>query len=398
MKLEKVLTYQKGKSPLKGFVSQKQILYLTPEYLRGNSAPNYISDFPGKVEVEDGDLLLLWDGSNAGEFFIGKNGVLSSTMVKFKFNLNDYNREFLFYQLKGIEGYLKSQTNGSGIPHVDRELLLKIKFSRFSSFEQIRIAEILSTADSAIGNTEALISKYQRIKTGLMQDLLTKGIDENGNIRSKSTHKFVVKNGIEVPDEWDVLELEKVCTKITDGSHFSPIPQEEGKLIGNVKDMCDDGFNLKSCTNILDKDFQVLKQQNCSPQKGDVLLSKDGTIGRVLFYDSDFEIVILSSIAILRPKSNIYGNFLSYLLKSSFFQTQLFALESGSALKRIVLKDIRSLKFPFPKNLQEQIEISIRLNKIENLIQIESNKLSKLNSIKTGLMQDLLSGRVRVKT
>ena len=110
MKLEKVLTYQKGKSPLKGFVSQKQILYLTPEYLRGNSAPNYISDFPGKVEVEDGDLLLLWDGSNAGEFFIGKNGVLSSTMVKFKFNLNDYNREFLFYQLKGIEGYLKSQT------------------------------------------------------------------------------------------------------------------------------------------------------------------------------------------------------------------------------------------------------------------------------------------------
>src|SRR5438094_137368 len=107
MKLEKMLTYQKGRSPQKKFISDKQILYLTPEYLRGNSRPYYISDFPTKVEVQDQDLLMLWDGSNAGEFFLGKSGVLSSTMVKFSFDVDKYNREFLFYQLKGFETYLK---------------------------------------------------------------------------------------------------------------------------------------------------------------------------------------------------------------------------------------------------------------------------------------------------
>ena len=68
MKLEKVLTYQKGRAPQKEFTSDNLILYLTPEYLRGNDSPNFIPDFPSKVKVEDGDLLLLWDGSNAGIF------------------------------------------------------------------------------------------------------------------------------------------------------------------------------------------------------------------------------------------------------------------------------------------------------------------------------------------
>jgi type I restriction enzyme S subunit len=204
MELGKILTYQKGKSPQRVHSSDIQVLYLTPEYLRGKSVPQFIEDFPNKVEVENGDLLLLWDGSNAGEVFRGKKGVLSSTMVKFDFDSLRYHRTFLFYQLKGFEGYLKSQTNGSGIPHVDRELLLGLKIQLFTEVEQTKIANILSTADEAIAQTEQLIAKYQRIKTGLMQDLLTKGIDEHGNIRNKTTHKFVVKNGVEVPEEWEV--------------------------------------------------------------------------------------------------------------------------------------------------------------------------------------------------
>jgi len=212
MKLEKVLTYQKGRSPQKEFTSDNLILYLTPEYLRGNGSPNFIPDFPSKVEVEDGDLLLLWDGSNAGEFFKGRKGYLSSTMVKFKFNEEVYNREFLFYQLKAFEGYLKAQTNGSGIPHVDRELFLNIEIEKFNKPEQIRIAHILSKSDSAIAKTEALIAKYQRIKTGLMQDLLTKGIDEYGNIRNEKTHRFKTEKGLKVPEEWETPTVKHICS------------------------------------------------------------------------------------------------------------------------------------------------------------------------------------------
>ena len=135
----------------------------------------------------------------------------------------EFDLQFLYYSLKGRESKIMGLRVGSGLPNIQQKAIkaFEIKYPE-SKPEQTRIAEILSTADEAIAHTESLIAKYQRIKTGLMQDLLTKGIDENGNIRSKETHKFVVKNGIEVPEEWGVVKLGNVCSKIQDGTHFSP--------------------------------------------------------------------------------------------------------------------------------------------------------------------------------
>ena len=71
--------------------------------------------------------------------------------------------------------------------------------------EQAKIAEVLSTVDRAIEQTEALIAKQQRIKTGLMQDLLTRGMDEHGNLRSEQTHKFKDSPLGRIPVEWDPI-------------------------------------------------------------------------------------------------------------------------------------------------------------------------------------------------
>ena len=73
-------------------------------------------------------------------------------------------------------------------------------------YEQNKIADILSTVDQAIDQTEALIAKQQRIKTGLMQDLLTRGIDEEGNLRSEDTHEFKDSPLGRIPVEWEVKE------------------------------------------------------------------------------------------------------------------------------------------------------------------------------------------------
>ena len=117
--------------------------------------------------------------------------------------------DFLYYALKGRESLIMNLRVGSGLPNIQQKEIKEFEFVYPKDKpEQTLIAQILSTADAAISQTEKLIAKYQRIKTGLMQDLLTKGIDAKGNIRSKATHKFVVKNGIEVPEEWEVKTLE----------------------------------------------------------------------------------------------------------------------------------------------------------------------------------------------
>lgn len=398
MKLEKVLKYKKGKSPQKGQNDENLILYLTPEYLRGNSIPNYIPDFSAKVEVLDGDLLLLWDGSNAGEFFKGKKGILSSTMVKFDYDKLEYNSDFLFYQLKAFEGYLKAQTNGSGIPHVDKEILLGLEIENFKKPEQTRIAEILSTADEAIALTEALIAKYQRIKTGLMQDLLTKGIDENGNIRSKETHKFVVKNGIEVPEEWEVDTFSQFCSIIKDGTHLPPKRVTDGIWLLGVSNIIGGEWTLTNSDTQISEEFYNQMHKNWQIEIGDVLLAIVGaTIGKVTQVPTNFpKFTLQRSVCLLRGKEKELSNdFLRLFIESLYFQRLLWNEVNVTAQPGIYLDTIGKFLIGKPR-FEEQLMIVDKLSSIKETIDSLLTNLAKLQSLKTGLMQDLLSGKVRV--
>ncbi len=185
--------------------------------------------------------------------------------------------------------------------------------------------------------------------------------------------------------------LGNLCDLITDGSHFSPTAQVEGYPIVNAKDIPNGYINVDSCTRISEADWNTLKRQNCAPQPGDVLLSKDGTIGRVVYYEADLGVVVLSSIAILRPKECLAPSYLAYLLRSDAFRRQLRTLESGSALRRIVLGDIRELIFCLPKSKPEQAKISEVLSKVDRAIEQTEYLMTKQQRIKTGLMQDLLT-------
>lgn len=265
---------------------------------------------------------------------------------------------------------------------------------------QKEIAIIIRRIDTVIEKTQQVIAKYKCIKQGILNDLFTRGIGADGKLRSTAQEAPELYKSSAlglIPKEWEVETLFDCCDFITDGSHFSPSPIVDGYLIVNVKDMGEYCINYDTCTRISEKDFLSLKGQNCSPQKGDVLVSKDGTVGRVLFFNEEREVVLLSSIAIIRPQQKLLSEFLYLFFKSNFFERQLKALMSGSALKRIVLRDINLLKAVFPKSTDEQRGIATMVSAIENKIQQEEKYLSKTISIKQGLMADLLTGKKEVK-
>ena len=113
--------------------------------------------------------------------------------------------KWLYYLLCSID--LRALNEATGVPSLSRDLLYKISTSTPPPDEQAKIAEVLSTVDRAIEQTEALIAKQQRIKTGLMQDLLTRGIDERGNLRSEKTHEFKDSPLGRIPVEWESASL-----------------------------------------------------------------------------------------------------------------------------------------------------------------------------------------------
>lgn len=378
------IKYYKGKPP-RIKEGNSHLPYLTPDYIRKGSTPEYFPMQPGVILVEDGELILLWDGSNAGEFFKGKKGILASTMVKFD-KVEEAEENYFYYSLKLQEQTLKSKTAGSGIPHVDKESLFNLEVYLPEKSHQSTIATILSTIDQAIEKTEQLITKYERIKTGLMQDLLTRGIDEQGNIRSEETHEFKDSPLGRIPREWEFGIFGEIANLVT--SKYLPSSKEVLPCI-NLENLLEgqgmlDGFSSSSENTSIKNQFR----------KNDVLFGKLRPYLRK-FWHADFNGVCTTEILVFRENENSIGKFIFFVVQSDRFINHSIGLSFGTKMPRTDWKTISSFQTPIiPKS--EQIRIVEVITQNYELVAQEREALRKLVRIKTSLMQDLLTGNVRV--
>lgn len=194
-----------------------------------------------------------------------------------------------------------------------------------------------------------------------------------------------------IPEDWDISNLEDLTIKITDGAHHSPPTFEGGYPIATVENMEYSSINVSACRTISSEDFELLKRNSCSPEYGDVLLSKDGTIGKTFVYKQKDEIVLLSSIAIIRNNKNaLLPQYLMFFLQSPYFYWNLERLRSGSAIKRIVLKDIKRVLLPIP-SLKEQQKIASILSSVDEVIEKTEAIIEQTERVKNGLMQQLFT-------
>ncbi len=175
----------------------------------------------------------------------------------------------------------------------------------------------------------------------------------------------------QLPTHWATASLKQLCTKITDGSHFSPKTEDVGRPYVTVRNLNDGIVDTGNAEKISEEAFHELERSGCRPKCGDVLFSKDGTIGKVALVTED-NFVVLSSLAILRPGSkHLKSKYLKYLLLSPNGMRQIESYFAGAALKRITLDVIVDLVVSVPP-LNEQESIATFLDhettKIDRLI------------------------------
>jgi len=257
----------------------------------------------------------------------------------------------------------------------------------------------LSTVDRAIEQTEALIAKQQRIKTGLMQDLLTRGIDEHGNLRSEKTHQFKDSLMGRIPVGWEVKRLEEVTTKISDRDHTTPTYVEDGVLI--ISPMAfynDEGINFDKCPRITRRAHLFnCRKTNC--QAGDIILHRIGAgLGRVRVVAEDHpEFSILHSLAVIRPDAqHIDTSFLKWSFRSFELEMQMGLGTQSIGVPDLGLDKIGALIFKISNSLEEQQRIGTLLERNQMGLDDQFESVKKLRSLKTALMQDLLTGKKRV--
>ena len=309
--------------------------------------------------------------------------------------LSDFNNSvplWLFYYLQNIN--LRQLNEATGVPSLSRDRLYQIRIKKPPEHEQSKIAEILSTVDRAIAQTETLIAKQQRIKTGLMQDLLTCGIDEQGNLRSEETHEF--KNSLlgRIPKDWEVKRISECCEYIVDCPHSTPEYILSGVPCIRTADMMP-GYLLLSSALCVSKETYVKRIERLEPQKGDIIYSREGERLGIASPVGQERLCLGQRVMLLRPSPDNDSNYLLNIMNAPIFYSRVTRGLGATTSPHINVGDIKESYVRSPRK-DEQKLIGISLSNAQKAINTNRRTVAKLNRLKSSLMQDLLTGKKRV--
>ncbi|ALU75571.1 hypothetical protein AUW17_10020 [Tenacibaculum dicentrarchi] len=251
--------------------------------------------------------------------------------------------------------------------------------------EQQKIAEILSTVDAKISIIDEQISETQNLKKGLMQSLLSKGIG----------HTEFKKSALgEIPKSWEVKEINEV-TSYVDYRGKTPPKVKEGILLVTAKNIKMGRIDYETSKEYIPKELYDEVMSRGIPKIGDILITTEAPLGNVASVDKE-NIALAQRVIKYRSNDNIlYDNYLKYYMLSPLFQLLLEKESTGSTVKGIKGSRLHKLKVLIPP-LKEQEKIASILNSVDEKLGVLSEKKSYYQNLKKGLMQQLLTGLVRV--
>lgn len=343
--------------------------------------------------------LITWSVDGGGRFFYRPKHKFSVTNVSgyMRVDPSKWNPRYVFYLLDLQHRNISFDYQTKAHPSIIRKLYT---LNPLNLTEQNKIANILSTLDQAIEQTEAIIAKQERIKTGLMQDLLTKGIDENGNIRSEATHEFKDSPLGRIPVEWEVEKLSKFYAEPARNGLYKPkdFYGSGHKMIHMPQMFVGLTVNAASAIRVV-VDRSELNRFGL--QTHDLLIARRSLVlegaGRCALVPQIHEPTTFES-SIIRVRLNqeqLIAEFANFFLNSEAGYRMRLPFIRQVAVSGVSGEDVGQFLIPAPDTI-EQKNIINYFNKLEVLVTETLVNLLKLKKQKTGLMHDLLTGKVRV--
>jgi type I restriction enzyme S subunit len=306
---------------------------------------------------------------------------------------------WLYYNLDRFD--LTRLNEATGVPSISREWLEKTPLRDASLAEQQCVADVLEMVDTAMEQTKTMIAKMQQVKAGMMYDLFTRGILLNGELRPprKGAPQLYKESPFGwIPKEWGIARVDS-CGSVKLGRQRSP-DQHSGVWstpylrVANVFD------GYIDFSDILEMDFTPKERKAFSVVSGDILLNEGQSlelVGRCSLYEgNDNQFCFQNTLVRFRASSGHFPSFYRWLFKlcldSGRFKT---IAKQTTSVAHLGADRFARMLAPL-LNLDEQRLIADRLNVEQRLVDIESARMKKLHDLKSGLMHDLLTGRVRI--
>jgi type I restriction enzyme, S subunit len=362
-------------------------------------------------KLEKGDVLLVRssvkpEGVGYPAFFeySYEPVVFSGFVLRFRPNPRKWDYRFLTYLLQSntMRNNVIAYATVSANTNINQQSYKKVPVVCPPLLEQRKIASILSKVDDLIKKIDEIIEETQKLKKGLMNLLLNKGIGHTNYRKVKSIfYEFE-----EIPDTWDFIELERVALysqkgAIKMGPFGSSLKKHELIETSGIKtiwieNIIDNEFNWNYRRYIAREKYQELKEFTVKPN--DIVITMMGTVGRVAVIPNDIGQAIISShlLKITLDQSKCLPKYMYYYLLSRFVEKQIMRESRGIVMGGLNTGVIKSLLVKLPP-LEEQEKIVSHLSNLDSTILLLNIYKKSAGTLKKGLMQKLLTGKIRVK-
>jgi type I restriction enzyme S subunit len=305
---------------------------------------------------------------------------------------------FAYYRIRSLKQEMERLASGTTFLEISKTDFSRIKTWRPLLEEQSRIAAVLDTVDEAIAKTEAVIAKLKQLRAGLLHDLLTRGLDENGQLRDPVAHPEQFQDSPlgRIPREWEVGVLNDLVRDdrpIVYGILMPGRGFPGGMPVIKVKDIKNGRIDL---SDLLLTDPRIDESyQRSRVLPGDLLFTIRGTVGRMALVPP-----VLANANITQDTARVSLETANPMFVARWLEmeepSRFVAVHTiGVAVRGINLADVRKIPIPIVSR-EEHDAIIDCLESIERETDKELEIYEKLRVVKSGLMNDLLTGRVRV--
>jgi type I restriction enzyme S subunit len=304
--------------------------------------------------------------------------------------------DYYYYWTEKLVPELTRRASGTTFLEISGSQFSQIRVPNPPQPERVKITQILDTLDTQIRQTEALIAKLERIKQGLLTDLLTRGIDQDGQLRptpGQAPHLYKDSPLGQIPREWAIREMREVADVVDPQPDHRTPPETDGGVpyIGIGDFDWAGNIDTSACRKVIWSAYDKQKAR-FAIRAEDIIFGKIGTIGLPKKLPAGI-FALSANVLLIQPKGQ--RSFIFHFLNSEGLITQVKEITNTTSQPALGIETMRKLLVPDPAE-QVKSRIAEVIDAHESVLKAEVLSLNQLSQQKAGLMDDLLTGRVRV--
>lgn len=324
----------------------------------------YDGEVPEKVKIQNGDLLISWSASLGAYIWDGGAAFLNQHIFKVEFDKTDIDKMYLKYAVTSKLEAMANLVHGATMKHIVKKDFDNTLIPYPSKSQQEAIVSELDEINSLLALKREQLQKYDKLAQSLFYELFGDPVENEKG--------------------WEISSLSYICASITDGSHNPP--KGIGKssyLMLSSKNIKDGALSLEDPRYLTESEY-IVENKRTNVQKGDILLTIVGTIGRCCIFDSSDSIVFQRSVAVLKPKNFVNSQYLMHHIIA--LRDNLENEAKGVAQKGIYLKQLGRIQMLLPP-LPLQQQFASRIEQIEEQKQQVQAAIEKLETLLASRMQ-----------